>query len=301
MEDASGEKMAMAPRARAIYDNCRVLDIDGELLFRAGRRRLEWYLARGLARRVDGDTIQLTFANKGTGRRGDAFYLQDMRNECVVCGAGAPLTMHHVVPHQYRQFMEEAVKSRSSHDLLPVCVGCHERYEAHAVRFKQHLARCFAAPLEGEGWVERADIARARRAAAALLSDAVGRIPPARIAELRAAVDAAVRQNGALFSDGPGAASAASDSVLRELLGMPARVRGPAFRSHGEIVVGAVAARRGAARMPLCAACRALVCGGVAAFSSAWRSHFVEHARPAHLPAHWNAPAPGSACGAIGL
>ncbi|KAJ2585205.1 hypothetical protein EV177_009992, partial [Coemansia sp. RSA 1804] len=117
----------MIPRAKVVYENCSVLDVSGRLLFRAPRKRLDWYLTRGLATRVDDTTIRLTFQNRGTGRQGEQFYLQDMRNECVVCGGtSCGLTMHHVVPHQYRQHMPDSVKSRSSHDLLPLCIACHD-------------------------------------------------------------------------------------------------------------------------------------------------------------------------------
>ncbi|KAJ2711385.1 hypothetical protein H4R19_003274 [Coemansia spiralis] len=292
----------MPPRTRAVYDNCRVLDINGELLFRAGQRRLDWYLARGLARQIDAHTIQLTFANKGSGRRNEPFYLQDMRNECVVCGSAERLTMHHVVPHQYRHHMEEAVKSRSSHDLLPLCTACHDAYEMHAVRFKQHLADCFAAPLQGTGWITHADIGRAQRAAAALASKAVAKIPDRRIADLRATVDNTVYQNAVLFSasarshiDECRARSVGvwtSTVVLDELLALETQVRGPNYRSHGEIVVAA------APRPEMCAACQALAAGGVPALVAAWRRHFVEHARPAHLPDHWTVDQPPALCDA---
>ncbi|KAJ2807589.1 hypothetical protein H4R21_000413 [Coemansia helicoidea] len=297
---------AMAPRTRPIYDNCRVLDISGELLFRAGQRRVDWYLARGLARRVDPQTIQLAFANRGSGRRDEPFYPQDMRNECVVCGSAERLTMHHVVPHQYRHHMEEAVKSRSSHDLLPLCTACHDAYEAHAVRFKQHLAVCFAAPLQGTGWTARRDIGRAQRAAAALASPAVAKIPAPRVAELQAAVDEAVRANAALLGADArscidecrarGAGVWTSAAVLDGLLALETQVRGPDYRSHGEIVVAA------APRPETCGACRALAAGGPAALVAAWRRHFVECARPAHLPDHWSVDHPlcdaGAALGA---
>ncbi|KAJ2879463.1 hypothetical protein FB639_003082, partial [Coemansia asiatica] len=88
----------MLPRAKTIYENCSVLDVSGNLLFRAGRKKLDWYLSRDLAREIDETTIQLTFQNKGDGRSKEPFYLQEMRNACVVCNSIDSLTMHHVVP-----------------------------------------------------------------------------------------------------------------------------------------------------------------------------------------------------------
>ncbi|KAJ2472733.1 hypothetical protein EV174_005792, partial [Coemansia sp. RSA 2320] len=241
----------MLPRTKAIYENCRVLDIGGNILFRASRRRLDWYLSRQLATVVDEHTIQLNFANRGTGRSNEPFYLQDMHNVCVVCGADTDLTMHHVVPHQYRQHMGLSVKSRSSFDLLPLCMQCHDRYERHAMSFKKHLAGCFQAPLEGRGWVDRKDIGQAGRAAAALLGHA-DKIPTARQAVLRRIVQTVAEARAALFSADArtcieawqqaqaGLDTGAHRLVLQELCEMEARVPGPGFSSHGEIVVGIV-------------------------------------------------------------
>ncbi|KAJ2675656.1 hypothetical protein IWW42_001078 [Coemansia sp. RSA 1085] len=185
-------QVKMLSREKAIYSNCRVLDINGDLLFRASHKRLEWYLSRNLADRIDDTTIQLNFVNKGNGRKDEPFYLQDMQNNCSICGTAGSLTMHHVVPHQYRTFMEESIKSRSSHDLLPTCTVCHDKYERHAVRFKKHLAQCFGAPLDGVGWIERKDIGRGGRAAATLLSPSLANIPAERVGQLQSIVEQVV-------------------------------------------------------------------------------------------------------------
>ncbi|KAJ2904049.1 hypothetical protein GGI21_004350 [Coemansia aciculifera] len=292
----------MQARAKSVYENCTVLDIDGNMLFRASRKRLDWYLSRNLATEINDTTIQLSFVNKGTGRSTEPFYLQDMQNICVVCGTADGLTMHHVVPHQYRQHMGTAIKSHSSFDLLPVCMRCHDQYERHATAFKKHLELCFQAPLEGRGWIDRRDIHQGARAAAALLSPHVAKIPEERRAELRQTAQAVAQARVLLFSD---SAHTCIESwrnvdpersehreVLRELCEMEARVPGPDFKSHGEIVVGAVGGAQSSCAM--CAECKAMVAGGFHALMVSWRSHFVLHARPAHLPQHWVAEYPPS-------
>ncbi|KAJ2513618.1 hypothetical protein H4217_006237 [Coemansia sp. RSA 1939] len=298
----------MIPRAKVVYENCSVLDVSGRLLFRAPRKRLDWYLMRGLATRVDDTTIRLTFQNKGTGRQGEQFYLQDMRNECVVCGAtSCGLTMHHVVPHQYRQHMPDSVKSRSSHDLLPLCIACHDAYERHATVLKMHLRDCFDAPLDGRGWIVRDDCARGKRAAAALLDEAkVAGIPPPQIDRLREAARLAVDAYRDVLAplmpppsehpDPPPFSAGPSVRELSALCALPLRERGPDYVSHGEIVVAALApsppddanASGDPASAGMCADCSALVDGGVAAFVAAWRAHFLRHAQPRRLPEHWD-------------
>ncbi|KAI9469168.1 hypothetical protein BX667DRAFT_473533 [Coemansia mojavensis] len=275
----------MLSREKAIYSNCRVLDINGDLLFRASHKRLEWYLSRNLADRIDDTTIQLNFVNKGNGRKDEPFYLQDMQNNCSICGTAGSLTMHHVVPHQYRTFMEESIKSRSSHDLLPTCTVCHDKYERHAVRFKKHLAQCFGAPLDGVGWIERKDIGRGGRAAATLLSPSLANIPAERVGQLQSIVEQVVSQHVSF-----GKRLCEEQSVLNELISMPVRIRGPEFRTHGEIVVSLVTSH--CASDSMCADCRKLAAGGVPAFIAAWRRHFVDNAQPAYLPDHWSVTYP---------
>ncbi|KAJ2359220.1 hypothetical protein IWW50_002240 [Coemansia erecta] len=286
----------MLSREKDIYNNCRVLDIDGNLLFRAGNKRLEWYLSRNLAARIDDRTIQLSFANKGSGRQDEPFYLQEMQNICTVCGTPESLTMHHIVPHHYRKYMDESIKSRSSHDLLPLCTRCHDEYERHAVRFKKHLAACFCAPMDGHGWIERRDIGKGGRAAATLMSRSLDKIPSERIDHLRAVVCEVVGQNRDLFSDdvralipcvqGDCNGECGGKRVLEELVAMDVRVRGPGFRTHGEIVVNAVAAHNTSGSM--CGQCKRIASAGVPGLVAAWRRHFVEHADPAYLPNHWS-------------
>ncbi|KAJ2541858.1 hypothetical protein GGF49_003325 [Coemansia sp. RSA 1853] len=237
----------MLSREKDIYNNCKVLDINGNLLFRAGNRRLEWYLSRNLAERIDASTIQLNFVNKGSGRRDEPFYLQEMQNMCTVCGSTTNLTMHHIVPHHYRKYMNETIKSRSSHDLLPLCTSCHDKYERHAVLFKQHLSQCFSAPLDGLGWIERKDIGKGMRAASTLMSRSLEKIPKQRIDQLRAVVNEVVGQNVDLFTADSqvlinkhrvgGFGVCAEHGVLEELMAMETRIRGPGFRTHGEIIV----------------------------------------------------------------
>ncbi|KAJ2743010.1 hypothetical protein GGI20_004062 [Coemansia sp. BCRC 34301] len=265
----------MQARAKVVYENCAVLDIAGNLLFKASRKRLDWYLSRNLATVVDDHTVQLNFANRGAGRSAEPFYLQDMQNICVVCGTADGLTMHHVVPHQYRQHMGTAIKSRSSFDLLPACTRCHDQYERHAMAYKKHLSECFQAPLDGRGWIERRDIGYGGRAAAALLGPHASKIPEERCAELRRTAQAVAEAQVSLFSDDARACieawqdaqldpvSSAHQGVLRELREMEVRVPGPDFCTHGEIVVNAV--RQAQSDCAMCAECQALVAGGVPA------------------------------------
>jgi hypothetical protein len=101
---------------------------------------VEWYIKKDLASWVNDTTIKLNFEPKGRGNVGDSEYYSEVReNKCVVCGTVDNLTLHHVVPYQYRKHFPEHLKSHTSFDILPVCIKHHEEYERHAEKLNKIL------------------------------------------------------------------------------------------------------------------------------------------------------------------
>lgn len=124
-----------------IYGNRRVYHPDGTLMFYCDDKRANWYLDRNLATvQADPLAIQLNFIPNGHGHKNDPFYLTPRENKCVVCGSLKDLTRHHAVPYCFRKHFPEKMKARSSHDIVPLCIECHHRYEEEALRFKKKLA-----------------------------------------------------------------------------------------------------------------------------------------------------------------
>nr|CAD1819223.1 unnamed protein product [Ananas comosus var. bracteatus] len=88
-----------------VYHNCRIYATDGRLLCYCDRRKLEWYLQRNLAKMVEEDppAIMLLFEPKGRPEDEDNdFYIQ------------------------------KHLKSHRSHDIVLLCVDCHEAAHAAA-------------------------------------------------------------------------------------------------------------------------------------------------------------------------
>jgi hypothetical protein len=222
-------------------------------------KKARWYVERGLARVVAENplTIILTFEPKGTGRAGDEFYTRPRPNVCAGCGSAEGLTLHHIVPHCYRRHFPEGLKSHSCHDLVPLCVPCHGRYESAAAALKKDLAREHGAPLDGGRLYDRA-IARVRKAASALerarTRDDV-KIPPARIAEL----EAIVKEHYGV--------SELTPALIEAAACLSPHVTPDGYRTHGSAVIGAT--------------------GDLQAFVERWRRHFLESLRPVHMPEGW--------------
>ena len=97
---------------------------------------------------VEPGAIRLLFEPKGRGHEGNEYYTSPKANVCVACGKGSQLQRYSVVPPVYRRLMPEALKSRSSFDIVLLCTACHQRADCHAAALRETLARECSAPLK---------------------------------------------------------------------------------------------------------------------------------------------------------
>ncbi|KAK9822142.1 hypothetical protein WJX74_010568 [Apatococcus lobatus] len=134
-----------------VYQNCKMLSADGSLLCHCDLRKLKWYQARGLADKVADDppTIQLKFEHKATDQLtgSDDFYTHSKENRCVACGDDSHFLRYRVVPACYRRHFPLHMKSHRSHDILLLCVDCHELAHSSAEAVKRKVAEEFDIPL----------------------------------------------------------------------------------------------------------------------------------------------------------
>ncbi|XP_023639722.1 protein RRP6-like 3 isoform X3 [Capsella rubella] len=133
-----------------VYHNCRIYANDGRLLCYCDKRKLEWYLNRGLAKLVEENppAIMLLFEPKGRPEdEGNDFYIQTKKNICVGCGEGKHYLRYRIIPSCYRVHFPEHLKTHRSHDIVLLCVDCHEVAHAAAERYKKQIATEFGIPL----------------------------------------------------------------------------------------------------------------------------------------------------------
>jgi hypothetical protein len=303
-------------KRRPLYDNCSVLSKDGELLFRCSKKRVYWYLSKGLASLIqpslsnpvedpkvllesldsnDAIVIQLNFQTRGPGRIGNLFYLEDRQNRCVCCGSTQHLTLHHVIPDLYRQHMPMIIKSRSSFDVLPLCVICHDKYEKYAWDKKQSIAKLYGIPLEGQGWIIDHERVRIKRAANALLKHA-NKIPIERRIELAKIVYQYWQQPNLLepFHTWSREQSmnqvntlsigdiSLPQSVLYWMSQWKERERGPNFISHGAFVIQQLLIHQESTHTP-----PFIRWPDLEVFIQEWRQHFIDHTQPLYLSSYW--------------
>ncbi|KAE8728542.1 hypothetical protein F3Y22_tig00004238pilonHSYRG00012 [Hibiscus syriacus] len=109
-----------------------------------------WYLRKDLAKLVDDDppAIMLLFEPKGRPEdEVNDFYIQNKQNICVGCGEGNHYLRYRVIPACYRIHFPEHLKSHRSHDIVLLCVDCHEVAHAAAEKYKRQIAGEFGIPL----------------------------------------------------------------------------------------------------------------------------------------------------------
>jgi hypothetical protein len=240
-----------AKKDRKIYGNHQVFSPDGILMFRCDEKKSNWYLDRGLAKKIDDITIKLNFTPRGLGNHNKEFGLTEMGNHCVCCGTGEYLTRHHVVPHEYRRHFPLELKSHNFHDVLSMCVSCHESYEREADELKRELAIKFNSPVSGIT-VERIEILKASKLASTLLHKSVS-IPKSRAQEIKRKLK--------------------EDFYLKRLtkqkLIQISRLKSTTLKkTHGQLVVER--------------------CGSIQDFVELWRKHFIEINNPKFLPKNWS-------------
>ncbi|XP_021746021.1 protein RRP6-like 3 [Chenopodium quinoa] len=133
-----------------VYHNCRIYASDGRLLCYCDHKKLEWYLSRNLAKVMDDNpqAIMLLFEPKGRPEDEDNdFYIQSKRNLCVSCGENKHYLRYRIIPSCYRMHFPEHLKSHRSHDIVLLCVDCHEVAHAAAEKYKKLVAAEYRIPL----------------------------------------------------------------------------------------------------------------------------------------------------------
>ncbi|GIQ79390.1 hypothetical protein KIPB_000033 [Kipferlia bialata] len=142
-----------------IYENIQMA-YEGKVLCTLSRRRADWYVNKGLATYQEGDTdrkrIDLLFRPRGMGHHGrtdETYFTKDREEECVVCGADREhgLTLHHIVPREYRRYMPPCYKSHNSADVVAVCDHCHHSAEDVAGRYRGVVDAKYSIPPQGLG------------------------------------------------------------------------------------------------------------------------------------------------------
>lgn len=230
---------------------------DGVLMSYISKKAAQWYLKKNLATQTKEDPleIRLNFEPKSLGHQGNPFYLNPRRNQCVVCGSKEHLTRHHVVPRCYRKHFVTANIRANSHDIVALCLSCHEDYESEADVLKKQLEEKYNVYQPVMLSDKQKILLRAGSCAAALIAHSQN-MPDQRREKLL--------------------------NHIREFVG-----RDPSQQDLERIAQASfeLKSRRNKGRYQRQLVVKAL---GEKTLEQIWREHFIKNAKPKYLPPHWS-------------
>lgn len=262
------KRIQNSTRKSPLYHNCMLEAPDGQLLCTCDTKKARWYIAKGIGDQVSEDPliVRLKFEPSGRpeGKAGE-YYLTVKPNICVVCGVGEAYLRKNVVPHEYRKYFPAVMKDHQSHDVLLMCVRCHQVSNLHDSRLRQQLADECGAPISSSSsskvW-ENSDMKRVRSAGRAIQANRKRQsIPSERLQELTAVLKTHF----------------CTDDVIDEMVDEAAdidclEVNGE-YIPHSRAVVQHHMTTEGLSLIQL---------------EYRWRKHFIDNMKPRFLPDLWS-------------
>jgi len=262
---------------KTLYENCRIMDPDGEFLCNCDKRKTEWYLKRELATLITEEpfTIQLKFKPIGRDNRSqkqiedDLFYTEPRDNSCVCCGAKNNLQKYHVIPTTYRQHLPKSCKAHRSHDILLLCSICHCKSTKNAEELMKELYDKYIAPQQTE---EKAEMQRNMRKAKNLAKRMIEMKGKEQTEDLTKALTKITKSLiGAIIpleEQKIIKPLSNTEAIENEKLEEIAKLNNDIEESAGAIVVRSI--------------------NNIEEFIKMWRKRFVEHIKPRFLPKGWS-------------
>ncbi|RVE52065.1 hypothetical protein evm_003343 [Chilo suppressalis] len=253
-------------RTKPLYTNSFLEAPDGELLCTCDYKKAMWYIEKELADLVKESpfTVRLRFepAARSVGEVGQ-YYQIAKENCCVVCGNTNSYIKKNVVPREYRRYFPEVMKDHSCHDVLLLCLSCHQRSNMADLDVRLRLAAECDAPLTNRDFTKFTEdhtVKKVKSAARALLHQR-DKIPQERCRQLETTILDYFPECDAITPD-----------LLREAADLQAYVENADYAAHGLKVVEHYIRQD----------------GGLLRLESLWRQHFLQRMRPQHMPRLWS-------------
>ena len=252
--------------SRPLYDNSRLEAPDGELLCVCDSKKALWYVSKNLGKVIENSptlTVRLNFepAGRPKGQAGD-YYLAAKNNFCVVCGVDKCCLRKYIVPHEYRKLFPEVMRDHQSHDVLLMCLDCHQASNRLDHQMRSKLATISGSPLDEiiSKTKEDFDLKAIRSAGRALLKDFErNKIPMERKRELIRILKEHFEKDELGFE------------IIEAAANIDTCIQNEDYVSHAESVVTYFAENEGILKL-----------------EKLWRQHFLDSMKPQFLPPNWS-------------
>ena len=252
--------------SRPLYDNSRLEAPDGELLCVCDSKKALWYVSKNLGKVIENSptlTVRLNFepAGRPKGQAGD-YYLAAKNNFCVVCGVDKCCLRKYIVPHEYRKLFPEVMRDHQSHDVLLMCLNCHQASNRLDHQMRSKLATISGSPLDEiiSKTKEDFDLKAIRSAGRALLKDFErNKIPMERKSELIRILKEHFEKDELGFE------------IIEAAANIDTCIQNEDYVSHAQSVVTYFAENEGILKL-----------------EKLWRQHFLDSMKPQFLPPNWS-------------
>jgi len=256
------------PRKSPLYHNAKLEAPDGQRLCVCDTKKAAWYVAKGIGSYVDEEklTVRLNFEPSGRPRGPAAdYYLSTKNNCCVVCSKDDSYCRKYIVPHEYRRHFPKIMRNHQSHDILLMCIPCHQLGGFYDFSLRQKLGEMCNAPISDKDDTKLLlDMdAKKVKAAARALVNSRNEIPYTRVKELESIVKCYFNTKEL------------NEELLKEASNMDSYFSNENYVPHGKKVVDYFVKENGEEK-------------GIQMIEQMWRRHFLETMKPKFLPPLWS-------------
>ena len=262
--ESPGKKVYQnSTRKAPLYHNCLLEAPDGQVLCTMDVKKANWYINKDIGWKVSDDplTVRLKFEPSGrpSGKSGE-YYTSAKTNQCVVCGHEKSFLRKSVVPHEYRKYFPAVMKDHQSHDVLLMCVSCHQRSNLYDAEVRKYLSDLCSAPIGTEEDVKvraNVDLKKVKSAGRALINR--DKIPDWRIVELENIVKDHYN------------VEELTEEIIKQAADCNFNEVNEEYVPHSRAVVQYF-----------------LENGGLLQLEVLWRKHFIDKMNPQYLPELWS-------------
>lgn len=119
--DKYNNKHQISSKLNFKYDSYELRDMDGKLIGLCPKKRFDWYLQRGIAEKIGSNAIRLLFEPNMKHPEHNNMKIIKRELVCVVCGSTEKLLKYHTIPHCFKKWFPDKLKSHSSYDVILLC------------------------------------------------------------------------------------------------------------------------------------------------------------------------------------
>ncbi|XP_068210120.1 exonuclease 3'-5' domain-containing protein 2 isoform X2 [Palaemon carinicauda] len=256
---------AYSIRKEPLYHHCQLWAPDDMPLCMIDPKKARWYVTKGLGHLVSEEPLIVRLNFEPAGRplmetQEGKFRLQERENVCVVCGKDESYIRKNIVPHEYRRFFPNILKSHENHDIVLLCVECHRLSNVLDNTLRTQLAEEFSAPIGFENGA-KATIDKSRKSvkhAASALVKCRNDIPEKRVRELENIIKEFFNVEGI------------TTEHLEEAKNLDVKIWNEDYQAHSQVVFEAYKKV------------------GLVKLEQRWREHFLNSMKPRHMPDCWS-------------